>query len=202
MKLLMKGLCLFILAILSLSYDSSFNSQDNFTLTSPAFVHKGFIPEKYAYRIVQGGKNISLPFKWENPPEGTKSFAFLMYDRHPVAKNWIHWGIVDIAPSYKELPEGASKTNNMPENSIEIINSYGETGYGGPAPPKGTGKHEYACIIYALNIEKTTLPHNVDYEAFVNKMKDITIDSAEIVGYFSQDPIKIKEISWGKIKSH
>ncbi len=110
------------------------------------------IPLRSAHRLVHGGTNISLPVTWSRPPEGTQSIVVTIIDEHPIARHWVHWCIAAIPPTILGLPEGASlQTRLLPAGALETINSYGEPGYGGPAPPGGSGPHEYITSVFALS---------------------------------------------------
>ena len=119
-------------------------------ISSSAFPNGKPIPSKYAQLGVTGGENLSIPLSWSDRPSNTVSFALTIVDPHPVAKNWFHWGVVNIPPSVTSLPEGASG-KSLPQGAKELYNSYGSPGYGGPQPPKGSGQHPYVITIYALN---------------------------------------------------
>ena len=117
-------------------------------LSSPAFTDGSAIPGKYA-RPAAGGHNVSIPLTWTGAPEGTKSFALCIVDHHPVAKKWVHWIVINIPPEVTYLTEGASG-KNMPPGALEMKNSFGDMGYGGPQPPRGTGPHQYVVTVFAL----------------------------------------------------
>ena len=102
-------------------------------LSSTAFKDGEKIPMHYVMPGA-GGKNISVPLAWSNAPSGTKSFALSMVDPHPVAQNWVHWLLINIPAKVTSLEEGASG-KKMPHGSVELKNSFGEIGYGGPQPP-------------------------------------------------------------------
>ena len=153
-------------------------------LSSPAFKDGGTIPALYA-RPAAGGRNVSLPLKWTGAPEGTRSFALSIVDQHPVARKWVHWMVINIPQEVSSLPEGAS-AKNMPAGAIEIGNSFGEVGYGGPQPPKGTGPHEYVVTIYALKDPRLDLKPNATLADFQNAIKGKTLGEASITGLFEQ----------------
>src|ERR1700710_1283390 len=53
------------------------------------------------------GQNVSPELAWSNAPEGTKSFAILMYDIDGLAGAGVsHWVAYNIAPTTHELKEG------------------------------------------------------------------------------------------------
>lgn len=153
-------------------------------ISSAAFKDGEKIPIQYVMPGA-GGKNISLPLSWKNAPAGTKSFALSMVDPHPVAQNWVHWLVINIPASVNSLPEGASK-KKMPAGSMELKNSFGDIGYGGPQPPKGTGDHPYVITIYALNVEKLNLSVNTTLTQFKKAIEGRVIESATITGKYGR----------------
>ncbi|MGA2937802.1 MAG: YbhB/YbcL family Raf kinase inhibitor-like protein [Syntrophobacteraceae bacterium] len=153
-------------------------------LLSPALKNRGAIPTHYA-RPAVGGNNISIPLKWTGAPEATKSFALSIVDQHPVARKWTHWMVINIPPDVSSLPEDASG-KNMPPGAIEIRNSFGEAGYGGPQPPKGTGPHAYVITIYALKDTRLDLKPTATLADFQNAIEGKTLDEASMTGFFEQ----------------
>lgn len=149
-----------------------------FIVTSAAFQDGEQIPGIYTEA------NHSIPFAWDHAPKETKSFALFIVDLHPVANMWVHWVVVNIPATVHSIPEGASLTDKLPEGSKELMNSSGQTGYFPPAPPAGSGNHEYKIHVYALDVETLDTPLFVSYEQFQELAKDHVIDSAEISGYF------------------
>jgi len=133
-------------------------------ISSSAFKNKGKIPVQYVMPGA-GGQNLSVPLTWKNVPPGTKSFALSVIDPHTVAQNWVHWLVIDLPSQVTSLEEGASG-RKMPAGAIELKNSFGDIGYGGPQPPRGTGDHPYVVTIYALNLEKLDLGVNISLSQF------------------------------------
>jgi len=153
-------------------------------ITSPAFEEDARIPDRFVMKAA-GGMNISLPLRWENAPAGTKSFALSITDPHPVAKNWVHWLAINIPAVIAELKEGASG-KGMPPGSRELENSFGEAGYGGPQPPRGTGDHPYVCTIHALSVENLGLPPETSLAAFQKALEGKVLARATITGKYSR----------------
>lgn len=153
-------------------------------ITSAAFKDGGKIPIQYVM-VPAGGKNISIPLSWKNAPPGTKSFALSIIDPHPVAQNWVHWFVINIPASTAFLSEGASR-KNMPGGAVELKNSFGETGYGGPQPPKGSGEHPYVITLYALNVETIELETSASLPAFKKALEGKVIQSTSITGKFER----------------
>ena len=153
-------------------------------LSSPAFKDGADIPGVYV-RPAAGGRNVSIPLNWTGAPEGTKSFALSIVDYHPVARKWVHWLVINIPPDVTSLPEGASG-KGMPPGAIETRNSFGDVGYGGPQPPKGTGAHQYVLTLYALKDAKLDLKPDATLPEFQAAVKGKILGEASITGLFEQ----------------
>lgn len=97
------------------------------------------------------GTDRSPAFNWDDPPEGTKSFALVVDD--PDAPNGLfrHWGSYDIPATTRSISSGQALGK-------QAINDFGNSGYGGPCPPKGHGPHHYHFKLYALDTDTLDLP--------------------------------------------
>ncbi len=155
-----------------------------FTVKSNAFSNEGEIPAKYANTGVKGGDNVSPPISWENTPDGTKSFVVAMIDEHPIANNWVHWAVIDIPADIDSLEEGAS--GNLPVGAKELNNTFGESGYGGPQPPAGSGAHDYVTTVYALNVDSIDLSGQVTASQLEDALQGKILSSAELTGTFER----------------
>jgi hypothetical protein len=153
-------------------------------ISSTAFKDQGKIPLQYVMPGA-GGKNVSLPLTWKNVPAGTKSFALSMVDPHPVAGNWVHWLVINIPKETTAIAEGTSR-KKMPSGSVELKNSFGDIGYGGPEPPKGTGDHPYVITLHALNVEKLSLGGDTSLAAFQKALEGKVIESVSITGKYGR----------------
>jgi len=151
---------------------------------SSAFKDGEKIPIPYVM-VAAGGKNLSLPLTWKNVPPGTQSFAFSIVDPHPVAQNWVHWLVINIPANVSSLEEGTSR-KKMPGGALELRNSFGEIGYGGPQPPKGSGDHPYVITLYALKVEKLELGVNTSLGAFKKALEGKVVQSASITGKYER----------------
>jgi Raf kinase inhibitor-like YbhB/YbcL family protein len=156
----------------------------NMEISSLAFKDGEKIPIQYVMPGA-GGKNISVPLSWKNIPTGTKSFALSMVDPHPVAQNWVHWLVINIPADVVSIEEGASR-KKMPPGTVELQSSFGDIGYGGPQPPKGTGDHPYVFTLYALNAEKLNLGANTSLPAFKKALEGKVLGSATVTGKFGR----------------
>lgn len=126
-------------------------------------IENGYIKDKYGKygsQNIKGMPSLSLPLKWSEIPEGTKSFAIVMEDNDAipvVGFTWIHWSVI-VPKNIVELEENASITN---KNIIQGVNSWVSSmggltkaeasHFGGPAPPDK--EHTYNIVLYALDKE-------------------------------------------------
>lgn len=153
-------------------------------LTSSAFEDGGKIPVPYVMPGA-GGQNLSLPLSWSDPPPGTQSFALSMVDPHPIARNWVHWLVIDLPGAAASLPEGASG-RKMPPGAVELKNSFGDLGYGGPQPPRGSGDHPYVITLYALSAPRVDLRADTTLGAFKQALEGKVLATATLTGYFGR----------------
>ena len=153
-------------------------------LKSSAFADGGKIPQQYVMPGA-GGKNLSLPLQWSGAPAGTQSFALSIVDPHPVARNWVHWLVINLPGNVSSLAEGASG-QNMPAGAAELHNSWGKAGYGGPQPPPGTGDHPYVVTLYALNVPKLDVKPATNLAGFQKAMEGKILGTAKITGYYGR----------------
>jgi Raf kinase inhibitor-like YbhB/YbcL family protein len=150
-------------------------------ITSTAFTHQDEIPELYTCE----GEDISPPLAWRNIPENTKSLVLIVDDPDapdPKAPKmtWVHWVLYNIPPNIGNLPQGLS-TSTLPQDTLEGINSWKRSGYGGPCPP--IGRHRYFHKLYALDESLPDL-NGPTKEKLEAQMQGHIIASAELVGTY------------------
>ena len=115
-------------------------------LASPAFDDGKMIPMEYTC----DGDDSSPALIWNDPPEGTKSFALVCEDPDAPAGTWIHWVIYNIPDSTRTLEMGFTDNAELVSGIRQGRNDFGRIGYGGPCPPPGK-PHRYFFKIYALD---------------------------------------------------
>ena len=146
-------------------------------LNSSSFRDSQEIPQKHGKKV----QNVSPQLSWENPPEGTRSFALAMVDKHPVAQSYVHWLVIDIRADITRLEEGAA-AGGMPSGSRQV------SPYAGPFPPSGT--HDYEFTLYALNTESVDLPEQVSLQQFTEVIEPRTLTATKLVGKFTKNRAK------------
>jgi Raf kinase inhibitor-like YbhB/YbcL family protein len=129
------------------------------------------------------GQNVSPQLAWTNAPEGTKSFAILMYDVDGQSGAGVsHWVAYNIPPDVRELREGdATAGRNFTGGS----GTRGNANYLGPCPPRGDGPHHYLITVIALDLAPELAP-GLTREAFLAAAKGHQLASSTIGGLFAR----------------
>ncbi|HTN93851.1 MAG TPA: YbhB/YbcL family Raf kinase inhibitor-like protein [Gallionella sp.] len=159
------------------------NSTMSMMITSPSFKHNGTIPSIHTC----DGPNISPQLEWTGLPAGTKSLALVVDDPDapdPAAPKmtWVHWVLYNIPADSAGLPEGAT-AEMLPSGTLQGLNDWRRTGYGGPCPPKG--KHRYFFKLYALDVALPDLkqPGKSNLE---KAMQGHVLARSELVGLYQR----------------
>ena len=121
-----------------------------FTLSSNDLTDGGALPDAQVY----AAGNTSPHLKWSGAPEGTKSYAVTCFDPDaPTGSGFWHWTVANLPAGVTELATGAS-SRGMPAGAVQGRTDFGETGFGGAAPPPGHGPHRYVFTVFAVDAEK------------------------------------------------
>jgi Raf kinase inhibitor-like YbhB/YbcL family protein len=152
-------------------------------ITSPAFEDGGPMAAKYTCE----GSDIAPPLKWEGVPDGTRSLALIEDDPDapdPAAPKmtYVHWVLYNLPPDTGGLPEGVT-SSNLPAGTLEGLNDWRRTGYGGPCPP--IGRHRYFHKLYALDVVLEDLKHPTK-DRLLKAMEGHVIEKTEIVGTYKK----------------
>jgi Raf kinase inhibitor-like YbhB/YbcL family protein len=129
------------------------------------------------------GENVSPQLAWTNAPEGTKSFAILMFDVDgQFGAGVSHWVAYNIAPTVRELAEGDGSAGKKFTGGS---GTRGNANYLGPCPPRGDGQHHYLITVMALDVEPTLAP-GLTREAFLAAVKGHQLAASSIGGLFAR----------------
>jgi Raf kinase inhibitor-like YbhB/YbcL family protein len=146
-----------------------------FALKSTAFAAGQALPAQYT----GDGADQSPPLAWENVPAGTVELALIVEAPDAPDGDFVHWVVYGIAPGTTSLAEGAKEAG-----LTQGRNDFGQTGYGGPAPPPGKA-HQYRFRLMALDA-KTGLGPKADKQALREAVKGHVIAEAELVGTYQR----------------
>jgi Raf kinase inhibitor-like YbhB/YbcL family protein len=143
-------------------------------LSSPAFDGHSRMPDKHT----SNGEDVAPPLEWTGVPDGTASFAVVLHDPDaPLVDGFTHWVAYNIPGDAAGLPEGGG-------DATQGTNSFGNSGYNGPAPPPGHGSHHYYFWVYALD-DDLGLEPGLERRALLQRIEDHVIEQARLVGTYT-----------------
>ena len=153
------------------------------TLTSTSFQHEGMIPQRHTCE----GEDISPQLAWTGVPADTQSLVLIMDDPDapdPQAPKmtWVHWVVYNLPAKTTQLPEGVAAAD-LPAGTLQGLNNWERTGYGGPCPP--IGKHRYFHKLFALDTRLADL-NNPDKAALEKAMQGHVLAHAELMGLYQK----------------
>lgn len=149
-------------------------------LRSEAFGPYGAIPRKHTGE----GEDVSPALSWSDAPEGTKAFAVICHDPDaPLVSpggtyGFVHWVLYNIPASVRELEEGTTQYTSGKTD-------YGKTGYGGPMPPEGHGKHHYYFWVLAL-ADDTPLEPGLTLWELLRRVEPHVLGMNRLVGTYER----------------
>ena len=161
----------------------------HFSVRSPQITPGGTVPSAQVLdRFGCHGDNVSPALAWRGAPEGTKSFAVVLFDSDARGgAGWWHWIVADIPASVDHLSLRAGDPGGtLPGGAMQGVNSFGFAGYGGPCPPVGDAPHHYHLRVYALNT--ATIPQTAlqSPEAAQHAIETAAIGRAEVTGRYGR----------------
>jgi Raf kinase inhibitor-like YbhB/YbcL family protein len=160
-----------------------------FTLTSPAFKDSMPLAVKNAGNFKANpnciGENVSPPLAWANPPEGTKSYALVIFD--PEGRNgltFVHLVAYGIPASVTSFAE--NELSKPGSKFVGGTNGFKLGYYMGPCTPPNTDMHHYFFLMIATDLEPTALSPGLTYEQLVEKLAGHAKGAASLVGLFKK----------------
>ena len=141
------------------------------SIISNDFSDGGEIPKACGYK--HGNEQPHIDFL--NMPNEPGQWAMIMDDpdaMKAVGKVWVHWLVCNISTI---MPASA-------KIGINGKTDFGETDYGGPAPPDG--RHTYIFKVYALDT-KLDLVKGFSKQELEDAMKGHILAEAKLTGTFA-----------------
>lgn len=111
-------------------------------------------------------------------PEGTRSLALVVDDPDAPGGVFTHWTAWRLDPAANGLGEGEPAPG-------EGQNDFGTTGYRGPCPPPGHGRHRYVFRLYALDAE-LDLGVGAAKDELEQAIEGHVLTTAELVGTYER----------------
>jgi Raf kinase inhibitor-like YbhB/YbcL family protein len=157
MKTIIAGLAAAGIALVTAIGVPSAAKADVLTLTSPQIQDNGALATKNACNDKQRspncvGENISPPLQWSGAPEGTKSFALLLFDpegRAPLGVS--HMVLYGIPADVKGFAEG--ELGQPSDKFVGGKSTMEKNVYFGPGTPPGTDWHHYTWTLVATDLD-------------------------------------------------
>jgi Raf kinase inhibitor-like YbhB/YbcL family protein len=141
------------------------------------------IPKSAAHTFA-GGDNVSPDLSWSAGPAGTQSYAVTCYDPDaPTTVGFVHWVLFNVPASTTALDGGAGAKGKNPAGSVLGFSDWGESQWGGMAPPPGDEPHHYHFAVYALD-ESLGLDETTTFAKFRFMIRGHVLAQGEIVGRF------------------
>lgn len=121
------------------------------SITSRLFEDGAPIPASAAHPSV-GGANRAPDLHFAGVPDGTGALAVTCYDPDaPTTVGFVHWVLLNLPAGCRDLPEGAGEPGRVPDGAVVGFTDWGESRYGGMAPPPGDEAHRYQFTVWALD---------------------------------------------------
>jgi Raf kinase inhibitor-like YbhB/YbcL family protein len=163
-------------------------AQGVFTLSSPDFKDGARLAVKNAGNNKSNpncvGENISPALAWSNPPEGTKSYALLMFDpegRPPAGvAHWVAYGIPVAVTGFAE-GEVSKQTDKYVGGKSTINLPH----YFGPCTPPGP-PHHYIFTLIATDLEPTALAPGLTRDELIKALDGRAKGATGLIGTFSK----------------
>jgi Raf kinase inhibitor-like YbhB/YbcL family protein len=174
------------LAAFCVSHQAS--AQAVFTLTSPSFKDGERLAVKNAGNNKSNpncvGDNVSPAFAWANPPEGTKSFALLMFDPEGRPPGGVsHWVSYGIPASVTGFAEG--EVSKASDKYVGGISTQKVGFYSGPCTPPGA-PHHYTFTLIATDLEPAALAAGMTREELIKALDGHAKGATGLIGTFSK----------------
>jgi len=131
------------------------------------------------------GADQSPELSWPDAPPGTRSLALIVDDPDAPGGTFYHWGAFNIPANQREIARGAGNGGSN-TNFVQAMNSFGNSGYGGPCPPKGHAPHHYHFKLYALDVYKLTLRSEAKIPEIEQQAQQHQIAMAQIIGTYER----------------
>jgi hypothetical protein len=161
---------------------------DVLKLTSAAISDGGNLAIKNACNDKQRspncvGENISPPLAWSGVPEGTKSFALLLFDPEGRAPAGVsHMILYGIPASVTSFAEG--ELSQPSDKFVGGKSTMGKSVYTGPGTPPNTDWHHYTWTLVATDLDPKALQPGLTRDQLALALKDHVKGSAGLVTRF------------------
>ena len=159
---------------------------DVFALSSTTFKDGELLPKPVGDIPARGpnckGENMSPQLSWSNAPEGTKSYALIVFDQDAGLgagiTHWVAYGIPLETTSFAEGEASGPSDKYVAGKSTKNI-----PGFGGPCPPLGS-PHHYLFQIVATDLDPKDLPPGLTLAELQEKLKGHRKGESSLIGTY------------------
>jgi Raf kinase inhibitor-like YbhB/YbcL family protein len=157
-------------------------------LSSPQIEDNGTLAVKNACADKQRspncvGQNLSPTLAWSGVPEGTKSFALLLFDPEGRAPAGVsHMVVYGIPADVKGFAEG--ELSQPSEKFVGGKSTMEKATYWGPGTPPNTDWHHYTWTLIATDLDPKALQPGMTRDELAVALKDHVKGSAGLVTRF------------------
>jgi len=125
-----------------------------------------------------GGQNVSPPLSWSGVPDGTLSFAVVLFDIDAGAGR-AHWVVYGIPGTATSIPAGYA-------DGVKGVNTSGQAAFGGYCPAVGDAPHHYAYVLYASDLAPTALPSGLTRDGLMSALTGHAKGYTRFVGLYGR----------------
>jgi hypothetical protein len=164
------------------------NAQGVFRLASSDFQDGARMPTKSAGNNKSNpnciGENISPALSWSNPPEGTKSYALMMFDPEGRPPDGVsHWVAYGIPVSVTGFAGG--EVSKESDEYVGGTSTQKVAYYSGPCTPAGA-PHHYTFTLIATDLEPSALKPGLTRPELIKELEGHAKGATGLVGTFSK----------------
>jgi hypothetical protein len=158
-----------------------------FTLTSNGFKDGERLPQKFTGNNKSNpncvGENVSPELSIANPPEGTKSFALLVFDPEGRPPGGVsHFVAYGIPASVTSLAEG--ELSKPSEKYVGGQSTMKLSNYFGPCTPPGA-PHHYTFTLIATDLDPKALKEGMTRDEVIKALDGHAKGATGLIGTFS-----------------
>ncbi len=157
-----------------------------FTLSSATFKDGQRLPKEAGDIPARGpnckGENVSPQLSWSNAPQGTRSFAFVVFDPDAgLGAGFVHWVAYGVSADVTSFAEG--EVSKQSDKFIGGKSGKGLAYFGGPCPPVGS-PHHYLFQIVATDLDPKELPPGLTLAELQARLNGHRKGNSSLVGTY------------------
>lgn len=174
-------------ALIALSGSHEAMATGVFTLSSSSFKDGERMPQKLAGNSKANpncvGENISPQLSIGNPPEGTRSFALLVFDPEGRPPDGVsHFVAYGIPASVSSFAEG--EMSKADDKFVGGVGTAKQSTYVGPCTPPGA-PHHYTFTLIATDVDPKALKQGMTRDELIKALDGHAKGATGLVGTFS-----------------